>query len=307
MNDNIGKIIKKYRKMNNMTQKELANLIHVEHSTISNWELGKRKVDIETARELSQILGFSLDDDSEVKSNNLIYQSIEYRNFKSEIQKKYMMVKLLFIILFINFSATIFGGNINFISIFAVVYIIFILYDVLLLFKPKVDIDHYNISQNKTVFLEKNIKNDKFKKDYIKRLINMISYYIALMIILSLSHAFLYPIDHSVSYIFVSSILVFSGLFIFFIIREVRFWRMKKSFDYKKFQYKNDLFIYRLMIVIFDFLILYTLATTSFYLDAISSNLVIYFLYMFSFYYYGVGYDLYIRKLNYLSDFSLKY
>jgi transcriptional regulator with XRE-family HTH domain len=307
MNENIGMKIKKYRQQNNMTQKELANLIHVEHSTISNWERGKRKIDIETANKLSKILGFSLDDSSQVENNNAIYKSIEYRNFKSEIQKKYIIVKLLVILIFVGFSVALFGGDINFISIFAVVYMIFILYDVLLLFKPKVDIDHFNVSQNKKVFLENNIKEDQSKRDLTKRVCIIIGYYIILILALSLSLTFLYQVDQSLAYVFVLSIIVISIVFIYFIFRELHYWEKKKKFEYKKFQYKKDLFLNRLIIVIFDLLVLFTLTTTSYYGNEFTNTGVMVFLYMTSLFYYGIGYNLYINKLIYLSDFSLNH
>lgn len=37
-----GKILQELRKENNLTQKELANLLHVAPSTYANWEQGRR-------------------------------------------------------------------------------------------------------------------------------------------------------------------------------------------------------------------------------------------------------------------------
>lgn len=57
--NNIGKIIKKYRLMNNLTQEELGNKMYVTKQAVSKWENGKTLPDIVTIKKLSEILSIS--------------------------------------------------------------------------------------------------------------------------------------------------------------------------------------------------------------------------------------------------------
>lgn len=58
----IGEHIKEYRKSNNVTQRELAELLFVSDKTISRWELGKGLPDIEQLPKLAEILGISINE-----------------------------------------------------------------------------------------------------------------------------------------------------------------------------------------------------------------------------------------------------
>ncbi|CCY58281.1 transcriptional regulator XRE family [Clostridium sp. CAG:632] len=58
----MGEVIKKLRKRANMTQHELAELIGVKQATISLYETGKRKIDINTAQKIAIALEVSLDE-----------------------------------------------------------------------------------------------------------------------------------------------------------------------------------------------------------------------------------------------------
>lgn len=53
----IGENIRKYRKMQGLTQKELANLAGLNEVTIRSYELGKYKPKLETLRKISKALG----------------------------------------------------------------------------------------------------------------------------------------------------------------------------------------------------------------------------------------------------------
>ena len=56
-----GTIIFKLRKEKNMTQKELANLLHVSDKAVSKWERGESYPDVALLPLLSNILGVSID------------------------------------------------------------------------------------------------------------------------------------------------------------------------------------------------------------------------------------------------------
>ena len=54
--------IKKYRKENNITQEELAGMLYVTKQAVSKWETERGLPDIETYKELSKLLGVSVDE-----------------------------------------------------------------------------------------------------------------------------------------------------------------------------------------------------------------------------------------------------
>jgi len=59
---NIKEQLRKIRKEKNMTQEQIAGMIHVSRQTISNWENGKSYPDIESLILLSDIYKVSLDE-----------------------------------------------------------------------------------------------------------------------------------------------------------------------------------------------------------------------------------------------------
>ena len=57
----VGKLILRLRKEKNMTQKDLADRMHLSDRTISKWERGLGCPDVSLLNELSQILGINVD------------------------------------------------------------------------------------------------------------------------------------------------------------------------------------------------------------------------------------------------------
>ncbi len=60
--EKIGKFISEKRKLKNLTQKELANKLHITDKAISKWERGLSLPDISVLIPLSEILNVSLYD-----------------------------------------------------------------------------------------------------------------------------------------------------------------------------------------------------------------------------------------------------
>lgn len=58
----VGKMIRKYRKANNMTQKELGLKIGVKHNTISSYENGTNEVEQNMLFRLANALNISIND-----------------------------------------------------------------------------------------------------------------------------------------------------------------------------------------------------------------------------------------------------
>ena len=60
--EKIGKFISRKRKMKNLTQKELANKLHITDKAVSKWERGLSLTDISVLIPLSEILNVGLYD-----------------------------------------------------------------------------------------------------------------------------------------------------------------------------------------------------------------------------------------------------
>lgn len=74
---NISKQLKNYRKELNISQEELAEIIHVSRPTISNWENGKSYPDLQSLLLLSDYFKISLD---ELVKGDVV-------NMKNELEK----------------------------------------------------------------------------------------------------------------------------------------------------------------------------------------------------------------------------
>lgn len=78
----LSEIIKEKRKEKNLTQQQLADILHISRQSISNWENNKSFPDVPMLVDLSKYFDFSLDilkGDSNLldkirKDYNLIYQ-----------------------------------------------------------------------------------------------------------------------------------------------------------------------------------------------------------------------------------------
>lgn len=66
----INKNIRKFRKENHWTQKELADKLHVGKTTVSNYETGYSEPDIETQLILADLFGVTLDELNSRKSDS---------------------------------------------------------------------------------------------------------------------------------------------------------------------------------------------------------------------------------------------
>ena len=60
--DTIGKRISEYRKKKNLKQDELAEMLGVKNSAVSNWENGQNSIDIETLCKACEIFHITLND-----------------------------------------------------------------------------------------------------------------------------------------------------------------------------------------------------------------------------------------------------
>jgi len=61
MGNFLGKQLRNYRQRNELTQKQLANILYVSDRTVSKWERGAGYPDIDTLKSIAQLLDLSLD------------------------------------------------------------------------------------------------------------------------------------------------------------------------------------------------------------------------------------------------------
>ncbi len=59
--EEVGKRIAFYRKEKGITQKELADLLHISYQAVSKWELGKSLPTVEILYEISNLLNVTVD------------------------------------------------------------------------------------------------------------------------------------------------------------------------------------------------------------------------------------------------------
>lgn len=65
INDVISKNIRKYRKLNHLTQKQLGELVGVSTAAVSNWETGSNSIDIDSLFKVCEALKVSMSEISE--------------------------------------------------------------------------------------------------------------------------------------------------------------------------------------------------------------------------------------------------
>ncbi len=99
----IGELIKKYRTTKSMTQNELAKLLHVSNSAISNWENGETSIEIDLLDKLADLMGITLDElirKQDFKNKYMIYEHIQLNGLNIEFSKIFFgsatTVELLF-------------------------------------------------------------------------------------------------------------------------------------------------------------------------------------------------------------------
>lgn len=77
---NIAKNIKRFREMNNLTQKQLAEKLNVKNSAVSNWESNANSPDIEKLFEMCEIFNVSINDMYGMQNStcNLTHEEYEH-------------------------------------------------------------------------------------------------------------------------------------------------------------------------------------------------------------------------------------
>lgn len=97
----LGKQIKKYRKLLNLTQSELSKRVNIGLTTLSGYERGANSPDIETLYKLANALNVSINDlfPSEKTNNEVILEDLSYELNNSDNQQKQLLLRSLEVVL----------------------------------------------------------------------------------------------------------------------------------------------------------------------------------------------------------------
>ena len=105
----IGEFISTCRKNKNLTQKELADLLHVTDRAISNWERGIRMPDVSFFRPLCEILDITINEllkgeriDKEDEISTSEEQLLDVLTSKEESRKKIIWMYIILVIILIG-------------------------------------------------------------------------------------------------------------------------------------------------------------------------------------------------------------
>lgn len=105
----ISKQIKKYRTLNNITQKKLGALLNVSDKTVSTWETGRTYPDIQIIVKISDVLESSLDELLR-EDQNVVEKIAKDTKNRKKLTKK---VQFLWIGIFLLLSLILFFGYKN--------------------------------------------------------------------------------------------------------------------------------------------------------------------------------------------------
>lgn len=98
--DKIGKLIKKIRKDNHLTQKELAEKYNITYQAVSKWENGKNIPDISLLKQICN--DFKIDLNAFLDGNYITNETLNFENKKIKYNNlKYIKIAKFVIILFI--------------------------------------------------------------------------------------------------------------------------------------------------------------------------------------------------------------
>ncbi|GEK90777.1 hypothetical protein AKA01nite_03990 [Alkalibacterium kapii] len=95
----IGQKLKEKRQQANLTQKQLADILHVSRQTISSWEVGRTYPDLDVLVAISELYSIPLDD--LLKDDSTMVEDITKKVKKSE-RRKMLNIVLVFVLTLVS-------------------------------------------------------------------------------------------------------------------------------------------------------------------------------------------------------------
>lgn len=304
--------IKRVRRLKGLTQKQLAEALHVEHTTVSNYENGKRKVDIEMYAKIAHVLGVKVKDliDIEIEveeigvPSNDIRKNFDIKTYNKEINPKNMIVQIYFILIaFVVFAFSIMKSETTFI-IFFFSFLVFILDDLYRLFFPKKSIDSFSVSVDKKVSFQNITKRST--KSFSLWLGVIIFNYFAIIFISALVYIGVNLIG-SESYLntlYSFFLILVVILMCINIVIEFKKFRLQVNFPFDMFSYKLDLFVYKFTIILVKLMYLYAYTSIYYFRDTLNKQFYWIYLIFTPFIIFSV-YEMFSQKLKHLSGYML--
>jgi transcriptional regulator with XRE-family HTH domain len=304
--------IKKYRRLKGLTQKDLGDKLHVEHTTISNYETGKRRPDIETLVRIAQILDVDIKDLTEVEINikkidnstNGLRQNIYVKVFNKEINMRNFLSQLFFVLISIIFFLPSKLNSQTSLMFFFTIMFMYILNDILRLIFPIKSVESFSVELNKNVSFENN------KRITIKYLLKWLIYVLINLLLLIFISTIIYigidmngtesNIDNLYSIFLIMTIVSFSIVLIYGFKR----FKLGNVVPYDFFKYKLDLFAHKVIIILAKLLYVYSYTALFYFRDVLDNHFFWIFL-LFPPILVLSTYTMYFDSLRYLSNFKL--
>ncbi|MED9904921.1 MAG: helix-turn-helix domain-containing protein [Lachnospiraceae bacterium] len=118
----VGSFIAEVRKEKGMTQKELADVLHVTDKAVSRWETGKGIPDVTSLSEISEYFGISINEilcgkrmeDTELRSSadkTVLHMIKKERKMKWKLAASCLAVFILLVLLYLSMPAMVFGST----------------------------------------------------------------------------------------------------------------------------------------------------------------------------------------------------
>lgn len=250
-----------------MTQKQLAEMLYVKDSTISNWEKGKREVNSDLLAKIANIFDCSIDDlygNEKIKTNiSKPRQIISVRDFSREYNYRYLILKGIYVLLALGFVIFTPNGSLDISMAFLLFSFLFLIVDVVAIFYTKEHIKIYDVDMEKEVKYVNKLDKKELNKDWIFKVLFTFFLFIVSNIVIPIIYLLLQKDNEDLTLKIISlitTILVFTNFFIL-IVYELKNSLITKEVNYYNYNYKFRLFLRKTLIVIYQslFLLVYTI------------------------------------------------
>lgn len=278
--DEIRKNIKRIRNEKGWSQKQLADKLFVNHSAVSKWENGTRKIDTENAAKIASALEVSIEVlyrgvviEEKIKRN---YSVIEYGSYN----RKYQVFKFIIIILGCSFALIPLFEIPVMITTYLVTYFIMIVIDLIAILKPKLENKALTVSESTSVFfIYEEVKNNKtYKFENILYIFQNLVLAFSVIMIYTIAYIKIYSFgeDEYLKFVFPLFLFIIFVLVLVNIVLDTFFNKYPRDeVSYKKFDNKVNLVIKRAIIWMMEIAMFYVLLAIRFYMLDMSSGILV--------------------------------
>jgi transcriptional regulator with XRE-family HTH domain len=302
--------IKKYRHKANLSQKQLAEKVHVSHTTISHYEKGSRRPDPEMLKDLAKALNVTVDmllNDQEervsIQNENVIYKSISKPVLSHYVTKIRLLAKLGITFMVVLIALFVSPNSLSIITLYSVFYFGLLLYEVLHFVVKKPTVMQYNVQMDKTVYFDNGDHETPSVLYEIMRILFMITanFLIGLLIYQGVTHLE----GFNGGQVFLPLLMIVQLIIgVLMIINRLKKKQSLKRVLYDRFNYRNTQLLYGIYFVLTDILFGYTILIAVYFKNDLASDL--YWIYLFLMpVIMLVSYLMYFDKMSTLSKYEI--